>query len=162
MDSRSKHTNHKLHLPSYLKSVQSQPHLPYKCTIQTHRHIYTFGPKPNAKLSFIAKLFDLAYPNLYAGRKSPIKSHRAPTMDAPTGILPDDLSALKCLVTWSIGWFLGFTLVLCWSIWQLPDAQGCGIKAAWVPDAFCREACLIVSAADSHPRPFQRTTPPPQ
>lgn len=57
----------------------------------------------------------------------------------------DDLSSLKCFVTWSIVWFLGFTLVLCWSIWQLPDAGGCGIKAAWVPDAFCREACLIVS-----------------
>lgn len=66
-------------------------------------------------------------------------------MDAPTDIIPNDLSSLKCFVTWSIGWFLGFTLVLCWSIWQLPDAQGCGIKAAWVPDAFCREACLIVS-----------------
>lgn len=64
-------------------------------------------------------------------------------MDATTDISLDDLSSLKCFVSWSIGWFLGFTLVLCWSIWQLPDAQGCGIKAAWVPDAFCREACLI-------------------
>lgn len=74
-------------------------------------------------------------------------------MDTTTDISLDDLSSLKCFVTWSIGWFLGFTLVLCWSIWQLPDAQGCGIKAAWVPDAFCREACLIVRFPSAPPLP---------
>ncbi|PSR82522.1 hypothetical protein BD289DRAFT_12139 [Coniella lustricola] len=48
----------------------------------------------------------------------------------------------RCEVTLAIFWFLGFTLVLCWSIYSLPDGGG---QATWVPAVFRRQSCLMVS-----------------
>lgn len=56
------------------------------------------------------------------------------------------LTEQRCELTIVIGWFLGFTLVLCWSIYQLPDGGG---QATWVPDAFRRRTCLAVSPPQS-------------
>lgn len=56
-------------------------------------------------------------------------------------ILPNDVDPSKCALAATIIWLLGFTSVLCWSILQVPDGGG---HAAWVPDVFCRETCLVV------------------
>ncbi|KAF3767152.1 hypothetical protein M406DRAFT_69314 [Cryphonectria parasitica EP155] len=53
-------------------------------------------------------------------------------------MLPDD--PMRCTVTLAIFWFLGFTLVLCWTIYTLPDGGG---EATWVPDVLRRDTCMI-------------------
>lgn len=51
-----------------------------------------------------------------------------------------DLSA-RCMISWFVVWFIGFTLLLCWSILQIPDGGG---KASWVPEVFFRKTMLAV------------------
>lgn len=67
-------------------------------------------------------------------------------------VLPQGVDPTKCELALTIVWILGFTMVLCWSILQVPDGGG---TAAWVPDVVCRQRILMVIT----PSPSQANTP---